>query len=234
MGTSSSNLGSYPQTAANRPFGDMVDELAGWAGSQSRESRKQEARYDIQRSIREFNEVPWAFNRKSDTFALDSAAEGTASFNLETDFRSPVVALLLDSNSKSRDDVQWIDYREWTQIDPDQQSSGSRPIYWTALNTHELGKIIISPPVADSVTWPTLNVIYHRWIVIPANDTSKINVPTDVEEAIFQTALAHFIARVRTFQEASIARGEARRRRQAVEVGHMDWTASGVGVMGNG
>jgi hypothetical protein len=64
---------------------------------------------------------------------------------------------------------------------------------------------------------------YHTRIACPTTDSGKINVPTEVEEAIFQRAVSLLLAKRRTFKEARDATAQAQLRRASIERDYRDW-----------
>lgn len=202
--------GAFPQTGTNRSLGEMKTELADYTGGKVRPDIQVKARNSIHRSIRRFNAFPWKFNRKIATFDLSAGAAGDSELALGSfspsavDFRTPRNILLRDSSGKTREGVEWVDWAEWKKFLPDQSTTASFPTLYTVDNSHERGVLILDPPlvVGSSLTWPTLELNYHRWIVMPSGDSTKFNVPQDFEDAIFELAYVDFIRKVEGFNRA--------------------------------
>src|SRR3989304_3602735 len=113
---SSAKPSSFPQIGSGRTWGDLADELADYTGGKARPDIAAKAERSLRRAIRRLNQVPWIFNRKTDTFDLEGASSGTAEFDLESDFRSPRSGLLRDSAGKTKDTIQWIRWAGWEQM----------------------------------------------------------------------------------------------------------------------
>lgn len=225
VGTASSN---FPQSGSNRTVGQHIAEICDYTGGRSRKEYKNRARSSLRSAVQEFNSICWGFNLLVDDIDLSSAASGTGisagqEYDLEADFKAPKRAFLLDSAGLSRDDVLWVNFGEWRTFYTDHLSTASSPLYYTARNHHEVGRIMTSPRLDTSnLTWPTLRVVYFRWIVWPTTDSTKLNVPQDVDEAILQLAIGKFISKVRSFGEARDAFTLAKVQRNAVELVHQD------------
>ena len=221
MPTSTSTpTSSFPQTAYNRTFGEAKDELAQYSGGAARSDILVRAGSSYLSAVREFNDIPWKFNRMVDDITL---VAGTADYTLENDFRDPMRAIMVDSDSKTREEVMWVPYQEWVYHLPDQSTTGSMPLYYTIRNAHLTGLVTVDPVPATGITYPTLRVHYHRRIALPVADSEKVNVPVEVDEAIFSRAVALFLAKVRNHKEAGEANVEAAIRRARVENEHRDW-----------
>jgi len=187
---------SFPQTDGNRKVSQIIEEIAGYIGGKDRGDIKNSAREELFGSIREFNGFLWEFNRLSDDLTLANPVSGTdAEYNLSANFYRPVLAQMVDSaspNPQTRDLVSWIDWKEWAKRFPWQNTTGSVPIFYTARNIHELGRVIIDPPPASTLTYPTMRVFYFRRIFLPA-DTAVINVPQEFEESLVLSAAARLV-----------------------------------------
>ena len=217
----SGSSSNFPQTSKNRNRGDLKDEIADYSGGGDRGDVLLQAGRSLNQSIREFNSRAWNFNRVTEDLTLASPVSGTvAEYLLNEAFRNPIVAQTVDSNSKTRCVVRWVPWRVWAAEIPDQSATGSIPLAYTARNIHEVGRVIVDPPPATVLTYPTMRVFFHREITCPTADGSIINVPSAVEEAILQKAVALFISKKRSFRDARDAFQMAEILRTRVE---RDW-----------
>ena len=198
---------NFPQTSKNRPISSMMEELASFTGGQLRDDTLKRAREAIFESIRGFNSWAWTFNRVTEDIAL-TANGSTPDYTLTQDWRSPLRAQMVDSSNNTRDEVSWIEWGDWASRFPDQSTTGSIPLLYTARNIHETGQVTVDPVPATTLTYPTLRLFYHRRILCPA-DGAVINVPTEIEQAIFDEAIWRFMRKVKTFREAREAQSAA-------------------------
>ena len=208
MGSGYTGVGAasnFPQTSKGRVISLMIEELASFTGGQAREDILKRAREAIFEEIRSFNSWKWTFNRVTEDHTLAAA---TADYTLASDFRSPLRAQIVDSSSNTRGDVSWIQWSDWVSMFPDQSTTGSIPLFYTARNIHETGLVTVDPVPASTLTYPTLRLFYFRRILCPA-DNAVINVPTEVEQAIFDGAIWRFLRKIKDFREAREALASA-------------------------
>ena len=213
-GYTGTTAATFPQTSNNRSLDGMVSELAQYSGGEDRADVQDKARASILAAIREFNQVYWAFNLVTQDHTL---VAGTANYTLNSQFARQHRAQMVDSNSKTSEEVEWIPWELWASKYPDQSSTGSMPLYYTARNLHETGQITIDPVPAATLTYPTLRIFYFRWIDSPSSGSDKIECPSVVEAAIFDTAIYKFLSKVKGFRESRDAMGSALLSRAAVE-----------------
>jgi len=213
-GYTGTTQGSFPQTTKNRSMGAMISELAQYSGGEDRPDVQDKARTSINAAVREFNQVYWSFNLLSQDHTL---VAGTATYSLESVFARQHRAQMVDSDGKTREEVEWIPWELWASRFPSQNTTGSIPLWYTAQNFHEVGKLIVDPVPASSLTYPTLRLFYFRWIDVPAGDSDLIECPSVVEAAIFDTAIYKFLSKVKGFRESRESLGAALLSRAAVE-----------------
>jgi len=211
---------SFPQVSDNRSLGALVTELAQYSGGENRDDVQAKARASIFAAIRQFNQVYWTFNRLSQDLTLVAS---TATYTLNSRFARQHRAQMVDSSSKTREDVGWIPWELWVSSFPDQSTTGSMPLFYTAHNTHETGLITVDPVPASSLTYPTLRIFYFRWIALPSGDNDSIDCPSVVEQAIFDMAVFIFLSKVRGFRESRESLGQALLSRAAVEREYRDF-----------
>lgn len=193
---------SFPASGSNRARNAVISELTEWTGGGNRTEMQVRAGRAWDSAVRQFNAIAWRFNRMQDDITLSSTS-GTTDYTLNTDFRSPLKAMLLDSSSRLVEGpLIWMPYGQWVASWPDQTGTGNQPELYTVRNEHETGIVTFDPPTSGSNTYPTVRIDYHRRILTQSGDTGVLNVPQEVDEAIFQLALAIFISKVRSYQEA--------------------------------
>jgi len=217
-------IGGFPQDNSNRSLSSMALEIVGFSGGRARADLNDRAKESLRQAVREFNALKWTFNRVVEDITLsEPAADTVGEYDLANDFRNPIRAQLVDADNFTQESLCWIDWREWSYFLADQSTTTSSPQYYTARNIHEVGRLIIDAPAAATLTWPTLRVFYHRRIVNPTADNAVWNVPTEVEEAMFQRATALFLAKVKSFQDARDATLQASILKAQIEFEYRDW-----------
>lgn len=210
----------FPQTSSNRTRKQAREELAEFTGGVNKPDVVVRAGRSWDAAVREFNSVGWRFNRVQANITLVAA---TKSYSLPTDFRSPVRAQCLDSNSNEARTLEWIPYQIWAEYYDSQQTGSSVPDYYTVLNVHNAGQVRYEPYPLGTLTYSTVKHTYLRRIALASANEDRLNVPVEVDEAIFQLALAFFIAKQRGFDDASQAFTLAKVMRLDCEREHRHW-----------
>ncbi len=219
-GTSGSN---FPQISKNRTFDSWAVELTEYTGGEDRPDIIRKAESTIRATIKRWNDVYWSFNVVTEDIALASPVSGTiGEYDLSSDWKGPLRAQLVDSNSKTRDHITWVEWKEWISNLPDQSSTAGRPTMYTARSVFRLGRIIIDPPKASTLTYPTLRLFYFKRIACPSGNAA-VEVPEEVEQAMFDDSVYQFLAKIRSFKEASNAKRDALISRQMVEREYRDY-----------
>jgi len=222
MGSSYSgaSVTSFPQTLNNRSLDALKDELASFSGGQTRKDILKRAQEAIFEAVYAFNATPWTFNRVTEDITLVAAQ---SEYTLSSNWRNPLRAQMVDSSSKTRDTVEWLPWVSWVSRFPDQSTTGSIPLMYTAFNIHETGQITVDPVPASTLTYPTLRLFYHRRIEVPSNGADILEVPQEVEQAIFDEAIWRFLRKMKTFREAKDAQVAALLSRSAITFEYADF-----------
>lgn len=213
---------SFPQTSLNRDRSRLTNEIASYIGGEKAPLALDRARIALEQAIRAFNVFAWKFNRLQQTIPF---VANTSDYDLNGSCRSLRRATILDANGKDNTKLNYIDWQEATTAFTDRTATSSYPDAITIRNLHETGKVTIYPPMGPtpSTAFPSMKLDYHRRIVLPTGDTSVLNVPAEVEEAIMLEAIARAIKMVRTFEEARLAQVDANKAFALLEREHLDY-----------
>ena len=211
---------NFPQTTKNRDLDSLKDELASFSDGGSRDKNLVKAQQAIFEAIRSFNSWAWTFNRVTEDITLVAS---TADYSLAANWRNALRAQMVDSSSNTRNDVSWIPWSDWVSAFPDQSTTGSIPLFYTARNVYENGLVTVDPVPASTLTYPTLRLFYHRRILCPVNGSTSINAPTEVEQAIFDEAIWRFLRKVKSFRDAREALGSAILSKALITQEHRDF-----------
>ena len=212
---------SFSQTSSNRTRQTATIELSEYTGGSDRPEVLARAGRAWDAAVREFNTVGWRFCRSTNNITLSSASK---EYTLATDFRSQVRCQLLDANSNSVNcPLEWIPYEEWLVKFGDQTVGGVVPYRYTALNIHNLGTVRFDPYIVGTPTYPTAQITYLHRIALAPGFTDSLNVPMEVDEAIFMLAASKLVGRAKGQDEARGLRAEADMLRSACEREHRDW-----------
>jgi hypothetical protein len=197
------NLAGFPQSGNNRTRAEIISEIASFYGGEDRPTIRLRAAKSWESAIREYNTWLWRFNRVTVDIPLASPSPANSdTYDLPTDFGEPNRAKLVNADGHEEDYVNWVPFEEWLVFFPDRTSPSSLPLFYTAQNIHQTGKVTIYPRVSTP-QWPTLRLYYFRRILIPAGDSERLNVPLEVDEGILQLGQAKMTHKQKSFAEAA-------------------------------
>ena len=217
VGTSSAT--TSPATTANRTRSQAVVELCYYVGGDDDADAKTRAGTAWDRAVRDFNSVLWKFNRLSQDYTLPTDFDSSGEATLPTNFRGAVRLMLCNSDGETVEQIEYRDWRVWTITDPYQVAGGNAVNYYTSRNPH-VDQTFIIDPIPDQTatfTYPTLRLFYSQRIELAAADDEVLDVPVEVEEAIFSLALAKFISMMKGAKEAGTYESIAFSKRTEVE-----------------
>lgn len=181
---------NFPQTSNNRTRLQAENELCDFLGGGNRGEMRAMAGRMWDAAVREYNDVCWKFNRMQQDITL---VADTKEYELNSDFRSPLRAQLLDSNSVGQQDLIWLPHHDWLRYFAGGSSGAGIPDYYTALNIHLTGLVRFEPWPMGTLGYPTAKITYFRRIVPASAESDVLNVPMEVDEAIFQLARAKMV-----------------------------------------
>ena len=177
-------------------------------------------------AVREFNDTAWKFARTTLDIALASPSPASSdTYDLTLPFRDALKAFTVDADGNERSPVYFSPYRRFRDVHPSiGQSQGATPVEYTFLNIHTFGKIQVWPKVVNPLH-PTLRLYFHRRIVFLGGGAGdRLDCPLEVEEAIFDLALALLTDKEEGFQVASGRYKRALARRAAIQVDWLDFS----------
>lgn len=210
---------SSPATSSNRTRAQAVTELCYYTGGSDNAIAKVRAGTAWDRAVRDYNGVAWRFNRQYQDYTLPTSFDSSGESALPDDFRSASRLMLLNSDGETVDFITFRPWREWTLTDPSHGVVGGGPNSYTFRNEHSSHKIVLDP-IPDQTatyTYPTLRLHYHTRIELAPADDNLLDVPVEVDEAIFALALAKFIKMQKGAKESLEYERDASFQRSEVE-----------------
>jgi hypothetical protein len=211
----------FPQTFQNRTRTQAQAELVEYVGGVGQSDALTRAGEAWDAAVREFNTVAWRFNTAQQDIAL---VNNQQTYTLNDFFQAPLRAKLVDPNGKERTALTWFPYAEWLVYRPSQLTGASQPYIYTAQNTYQTGLVTLDPFPVAPFTYPTFRIFYLTYIQLQPTAGLTLNVPPDVDEAIFQLAVAKLIAKNKRFGgDSEQAMALALRMRAAVERNYRSW-----------
>jgi len=144
---------------------------------------------------------------------------------LQSDFRNPKSAHLVDDAGQERDPVDYVPYDQFlTCLQQEASWSSTYPDVYTVRNAHETGEVTVYPRQTRPVLYPSLRLVYHRRIQLATGNDDRLNVPVEVDEAIFQLAVAKFLSKLREHKQSVLAFQVAKDIRAQIEREWRDWS----------
>lgn len=206
----------------------MAAELAEETGGSGRPTRLGRATASLRRAIRQYNRVEWIFNRETEDIALGSPVSGTDNqYALDVSFKTPFMAMLVDSDGKDRILVDWVPYRPFNRLYEAKTSQAGSPQEYTARTIFREGVVFVGPSLdTTNLTYPTMRLEFHSRIDHP-KDSQCIEVPEEIEEGIFSLALYLYLIKERSPRAAENYRVQHDRLFLLLEQEHRDWPDSG-------
>jgi len=217
--------GNFPQVNDNRTRSLAQSELASLTGGEDRPEARTRAGRAWDSAVRAFNDISWRFNRVTQDITL---VADTKTYSLSTDFRSPMRCHLVDSSSNTIRALGWIPYEQWVLAYPNQSTGGPEPSRYTAFNAHNQGTVTFDPFPTGTLTYPTVRIYYHRRIALAPGQEDKLNVPAEVDQAIFDLAEAIYTKRYLGMGKAAAMFALAQQSRFGVQSQHQDWPDYGA------
>lgn len=220
----------FPQQSENRTRSQAAVEMADYSGGSDRPEMVIRAGRAWDAAVREFNSVAWRFNRVVADITL---VADTKVYTLPTDFRSPERAQIIDANGAEVCALEWVPYERWLVMFSNQVTGSNQPQYYTALNVHNAGQVRYEPFPSGTLGYPKVRHTYLRRIALAPGDDDRLNVPVEVDEAIFLLGVAKLVDQVGGDPEVTARYVRARILRDACEREHRNfgeltgWGANG-------
>lgn len=119
-------------------------------------------------------------------------------FDLPFPVRNFVKAHWVDEQGHERTSLVFVPWRQWA-VFVSRFTTVSRPQFITHRNIHATGKMILHPrPQGKNMVWPIIRFTYNTYIAVAgSDDDSVLDVPQEVDTAIFMRAAEIFVARLK-------------------------------------
>lgn len=148
-------------------------------------------------------------------------------FDLPFPFRSFTRAHWVDEQGHERTSLVFVPWRQAT-IFMSRFTTVSRQIFVTLRNVHSQGKMILHPrPQGKNMVWPVIRLTYNSYIQIAGTEEdSVLDVPQEVDTAIFMRAAEIFVARLKGPTVSAPMKPETLDMRYALEQQYRDYEDS--------
>lgn len=217
VGTSSAV--SPTVSTANRTRLQAMNELCYYVGGSNDANGRLRAGSAWDRAVRDFNGVAWRFNLQSTDYTLPTDFDSAGEAALPEGFRDSKRLMLVNEDGETVDFITYRKWSEWTLTDPSQAAYQGSPNSYTSRNPHGDATFIVDPIPDQTATYlnPTLRLHWHSRIELASAEDGTLNVPIEVDEAIFALALAKFIKMQKGARESIEFERDAAFQRSEVE-----------------
>ncbi len=200
------DLEGYPQTSSNRTRAQATSRIAGYAGGAGDPEVEAQAGEALDDAVDAFNEWLWMFNIVEQDITLTN---DTSDYLLTSNFYKPKIAIALDSNNKTRyPRLRWIEWENFRMRRGDQSTGSNYPLIYTARNVHATGMMTFDPRPLSPFQYPKVHVEYFKRIEKTVAPGEYLNVPREVDLAIFRLAVANFLEAKDKPSELAFTRAE--------------------------
>lgn len=215
---------TYPLKGANFTRLEAAQALADHTGGLTNEAQLAKARRAWDRAVDDYNDVSWKFNIITQDFTLVNDDRDYALDTTNT-FRTAKSCHLVDASSEIITTLRFSQFSQYLFERRDKSGEGGEPKTYYFQNAHKDGLIYFYPKPVTTITHPTARLFYHHWIEKVTSDTARLDVPRDVDLAIWEKALHNFMTVEKGVNDRVVQERHALNKRLMVERAHRDYKA---------
>lgn len=170
----------------------LVTQIARIVGGESENEIRSQALDCLNRVRRELNQHDWRFMKTTDDPI--TLVNGTETYALESTFRKPSFAVLIDSEALPRFTLDYLDDETGAHSDPDKTTRG-RPLCYMLRNDYEDGLVTLYPMPDDSTATDYRLVVEYYARIGAFSDTneSEVFVPEEVTNTLIVGGQAYML-----------------------------------------
>jgi hypothetical protein len=163
----------------------------------------------LNQALRELSALrDWNWERT--TQSAITLVDGTATYDLDSAYKKPSKAVLIDSDSNEYGALAYADWERFQDVG--QQTRTGVPWIYTFKNAFDTGKVELYPvPDAGAAADYTLELTYFKRLALCTDSSSSvINGPAELEPWVVQRATA-LLAQIKNPEQAPLFMGTAAR-----------------------
>lgn len=174
--------GSYAQSPGTSTLSQLKSEVCRYVKAPNDTDALAVAHDGIKEAIRRINMRSWQWMLTSDDITLTA---GTADYTMQSTFKAPRSAELLDSSDRTVGFLSYEDPKNFDLLHPDRDTS-SWSTHYTIRNIKETGQVTLAPtPDASFVSsYPTVRFRYYKFVSLPSAEDDRIGVPVWIEPVV--------------------------------------------------
>lgn len=171
---------------------NLVTQIARIVGGESEGPIRAQALDCLNRVRRELNQHDWRFMKTTDDPI--TLVSGTATYTLESTFRKPSFAILINAASEPKFVLNYFDDETFAHFNPDQTPVGS-PAYYMLRNDYEDGLITLYPAPDDSTATDYRLVVeyYARIGAFADTNESEVFIPEELANVLIIGGQAYML-----------------------------------------
>lgn len=161
----------------------LVTQIARICGGESEGEIRAQALDCLNRVRRELNQHDWRFMKTTD--APITLVSGTATYALESTFRKPSFAYLIDSTGTQKFSLQYLDDETANSAEPDRETTG-QPVFYMLRNDYQDGLVTFLPTPDDGTATDYRAVVEYFARIGAFSDTneSEVFIPEELANVL--------------------------------------------------
>jgi hypothetical protein len=170
----------------------LVTQIARICGGESENEIRSQALDCLNRVRRELNQHDWRFMKTTDDPI--TLVNGTATYALQSTFRKPSFAVLIDIDAQPRYTLDYLDDETGAHTDPDKTSTGL-PVFYLLRNDYQDGLVTLYPTPDDSTATDFRLVVeyYARIGAFADSNESEVFVPEELANILIVGGQAYML-----------------------------------------
>lgn len=182
-------------TAAQSGVGtgaQLVTQIARICGGESEGEIRTQALDCLNRVRRELNQHDWRFMKTTD--APITLVSGTSTYDLQSTFRKPSFAVLIDSAGDQKFDLEYLNDEMAAHSEPDKAQNG-QPVFYLLRNDYQDGLVTLFP-IPDDGTAADYRLVVEYYARIGAfadSNESEVFIPEELANVLILGGQAYML-----------------------------------------
>jgi len=170
----------------------LVTQIARICGGESENEIRSQALDCLNRVRRELNQHDWRFMKTTDDPI--TLVSGTPTYALDSTFRKPSFAYLIDSTATQKFDLQYLDDEVAVHAEPDRETTG-QPVFYLLRNDYQDGLVTLFPTPDDGTATDYRLVVeyYARIGAFADSNESEVFIPEELANVLIIGGQAYML-----------------------------------------
>lgn len=170
----------------------LVTQIARVVGGESEGEIRAQSLDCLNRVRRELNQHDWRFMKTTDSPI--TLVSGTSTYSLQSTFRKPSFAYLIDAAGDQKFDLEYLDDEKASHLEPDKAQIG-QPLYYLLRNDYSDGLVTLFPTPNDSAAANYRLVVeyYARIGAFIDSNESEVFIPEELANVLIVGGQAYML-----------------------------------------